>query len=84
MASVAWHVKEQGGVVVSVFDNLRDEKRIVSMSEYCEFKKRIVAMNDSVLHSDMRAVIANDLALGVGKELGITKAEIKKRLAKKQ
>ena len=47
-------------------------------------KKRIVAMNDSVLHSDMRAVIANDLALGVGKELGITKAEIKKRLAKKQ
>ena len=39
-------------------------------------------MNDSVLHSDMRAVIANDLALGVGKELGITKAEIKKRLAK--
>ena len=31
----------------------------------------------------MRAVIANDLALGVGKELGITKAEIKKRLAKK-
>ena len=45
MASVAWHVKEQGGVVVSVFDNLRDEaKRIVSMSEYCEFKKRIVAI----------------------------------------
>ena len=39
-------------------------------------------MNDSVLHSDMRAVIANDLALGVGKELGITKAEIKRRLAK--
>ena len=84
MASVAWHVKEQGGVVVSVFDNLRDEaKRIVSMSEYCEFKKRIVAMNDSVLHSDMRAVIANDLALGVGKELGITKAEIKKAISEK-
>ena len=42
-------------------------------------------MNDSVLHSDMRAVIANDLALGVGKELGITKAEeIKKRLVKKR
>ena len=84
MASVAWHVKEQGGVVVSVFDNLRDEaKRIASMSEYCDFKKRIVAMNDSVLHSDMRAVIANDLALGVGKELGITKAEIKKAISEK-
>ena len=39
-------------------------------------------MNDSVLHSDMRAVIANDLALGVGKSWGITKAEIKKRLVK--
>lgn len=84
MASVAWHVKEQGGVIVSVFDGLRDEaKRIVSMSEYCEFKKRIVAMSGSVLHSDMRAVIANDLALGVGKELGITKAEIKKAISEK-
>lgn len=84
MASVAWHVKEQGGVIVSVFDGLRDEaKRIASMSEYCDFKKRIVAMNDSVLHSDMRAVIANDLALGVGKELGITKAEIKKAISEK-
>ena len=40
-------------------------------------------MNDSVLHSDMRAVIANDLALGVGKELGITKAEIKKAISEK-
>ena len=30
MASVAWHVKQQGGVVASVSDNLRDEaKRIV-------------------------------------------------------
>ena len=59
MASVAWHVKQQGGVVISVFDNLRDEaKRIVSMSEHCEFKKRIVAMSDSVLHSDMRAVVS--------------------------
>ena len=31
----------------------------------------------------MRAVIANDLALGVGKELGITKAEIKKAISEK-
>jgi hypothetical protein len=69
-------------VIVSVFDGLRDEaKRIVSMSEYCDFKKRIVAMSGSVLHSDMRAVLANDLALGVGKELGITKAEIKKAIS---
>lgn len=84
MATVAWRVKEQGGVVVSVFDGLREEaKRIVSMSEYCEFKKRIVAMSGSVLHSDMRAVLANDLALGVGKELGITKAEIKKAISEK-
>ena len=84
MATVAWHVKEQGGVIVSVFDGLRDEaKHIASMSEYCEFKKRIVAMSGSVLHSDMRAVLANDLALGVGKELGITKAEIKKAISEK-
>jgi len=84
MATVAWHVKEQGGVIVSVFDGLREEaKHIASMSEYCEFKKRIVAMSDSVLHSDMRAVLANDLALGVGKELGITKAEIKKAISEK-
>ena len=32
---------------------------------------------------DMHAVIANDLALGVGKELGITKAEIKKAISEK-
>ena len=31
----------------------------------------------------MRAVLANDLALGVGKELGITKAEIKKAISEK-
>lgn len=84
MATVAWRVKEQGGVIVSVFDGLREEaKHIASMSEYCEFKKRIVAMSGSVLHSDMRAVLANDLALGVGKELGITKAEIKKAISEK-
>ena len=57
IASVAWHVKT-GGVVVSVFDGLRDEaKRIVSMSRYGPSLKNIVAMNDSVLHSDMRAVL---------------------------
>ena len=43
MATVAWHVKEQGGVVVSVFDNLRDEaKRIASMSEYCDLKSALL------------------------------------------
>ena len=39
MATVVRHVKEQKGVIVSVFDNLRDEaKRIASMSEYCDLK----------------------------------------------
>ena len=79
MASVAWHVKQQGGVNVSVFDELReDAKKVTDFSSYCDFKKRVVSLGDNVLHSDMRAILANDLAVSVGKEIGLTKAEIKK------
>ena len=80
MASIAWHVKQQGGVVASVFDTLRSEAAtIAGYSEFVEFKKRIVGMNSTVLSDDMRAILANDVAMGGGgKELGLTKAEIKK------
>ena len=79
MASVAWHVKEQGGVVVSVFDNLRDEARAVAdYSDYLALKKRVAAMNDSVLHDDMRSTLAADVLKVCGKTLGLTKSEIKK------
>jgi len=78
-ASVLWHVKQQGGVNVSVFDELReDAKKVTDFSSYCNFKKRVVSLGDNVLHSDMRAILANDLAVSVGKEIGLTKAEIKK------
>ena len=80
MASVCWHVKQQGGVVATVFDTLRSEAAtITGYSEFVEFKKRIVGMNSTVLSDDMRAILANDVAMGGGgKELGLTKAEIKK------
>jgi hypothetical protein len=88
MASVAWHVKQQGGVIASVFDTLRSEAAtIAGYGEFVEFKKRIVGMNSTVLSDDMRAILANDVAMGGGgKELGLTKAEIKKAfsVAKKE
>ena len=77
MASIAWHVKQQGGVVASVFDTLRSEAAtIAGYSEFVEFKKRIVSMNSTVLSDDMRAILANDVA-GV-KGLGLSKSEVKK------
>ena len=77
MASVAWHVKQQGGVVASVFDTLRAEATaLVTSSDYMAFRERISAMSQSVLHDDMRAILANDVA-GV-KGLGLSKSEVKK------
>jgi hypothetical protein len=77
MASVCWHVKQQGGVVASVFDTLRAEATaLVTSSDYMAFRERISAMSQSVLHDDMRAILANDVA-GV-KGLGLSKSEVKK------
>ena len=77
MASVCWHVKQQGGVVASVFDTLRTEAAaLVTSSDYMAFRERISAMSQSVLHDDMRAILANDVA-GV-KGLGLSKSEVKK------
>lgn len=79
MASVAWHVKQGGGVVASVFDTLRNEAQSVdTYSAYCDFKTRISSMSNIVLSDDMRAILANDLATNAGKSLGLTKSEIKK------
>ena len=79
MASVCWHVKQQGGVVASVFDTLRAEAQSVTgYSDFVAFKSRIVAMNDSVLHDDMRAILAADVVAAAGKDLGLTKSEVKK------
>lgn len=79
MASVCWHVKQQGGVVASVFDTLRaDAAQITRYSDFVAFKSRIVAMNDSVLHDDMRAILAADVVAAAGKTLRLSKSEIKK------
>lgn len=79
MASVCWHVKQQGGVVASVFDTLRAEAQAVAgYSDYLALKKRICAMNESVLHDDMRSTLAADIVAACGKDLGLTKAEVKK------
>ena len=77
MASIAWHVKQQGGVVATAFDTLRAEATaLVTSSDYMAFRERISAMSQSVLHDDMRAILANDVA-GV-KGLGLSKSEVKK------
>jgi len=79
MASIAWHVKQQGGVVASVFDTLRGEAQgAKGYSDYLALKKRICAMNDSVLHDDMRSTLAADIVAACGKEIGLSKSEIKK------
>jgi len=79
MASIAWHVKQQGGVVASVFDTLRGEAQgVKGYSDYLALKKRICAMNDSVLHDDMRSTLAADIVAACGKEIGLSKSEIKK------
>ena len=79
MASIAWHVKQQGGVVASVFDTLRTEAQgAKGYSDYLTLKKRICAMNDSVLHDDMRSTLAADIVAACGKEFGLSKSEIKK------
>ena len=79
MASVAWHVKQQGGVVATVFDTLRTEAQgAKGYSDYLTLKKRICAMNDSVLHDDMRSTLAADIVAACGKEIGLSKSEIKK------
>lgn len=79
MASIAWHVKQQGGVVASVFDTLRGEAQATKgYSDYLTLKKRICAMNDSVLHDDMRSTLAADIVAACGKEIGLSKSEIKK------
>lgn len=79
MASVAWHVKQQGGVVASVFDTLRAEAQgAKGYSDYLALKKRICTMNDSVLHDDMRSTLAADIVAACGKEIGLSKSEIKK------
>ena len=79
MASVCWHVKQQGGVVASVFDTLRVEAQAVAgYSDYLALKRRICAMNESVLHDDMRSTLAADIVAACGKDLGLTKSEVKK------
>ncbi len=79
MASVAWHVKQQGGVVATAFDTLRTEAQgAKGYSDYLALKKRICAMNDSVLHDDMRSTLAADIVAACGKEIGLSKSEIKK------
>lgn len=79
MASIAWHVKQQGGVVASVFDTLRGEAQATKgYSDYLTLKKRICAMNDSVLHDDMRSTLAANIVAACGKEIGLSKSEIKK------
>jgi len=62
-----------------VFDTLRGEAQgAKGYSDYLALKKRICAMNDSVLHDDMRSTLAADIVAACGKEIGLSKSEIKK------
>ena len=66
-------------MVATVFDTLRTEAQgAKGYSDYLALKKRICAMNDSVLHDDMRSTLSADIVAACGKEIGLSKSEIKK------
>jgi hypothetical protein len=88
-ASVKWAAKAAGVSVLSgglavrseLFDDLLVEaSNIDDMASYGVFKTKILGMNAMVLGSDLRGMLASELANSFGKGVGITRAEIKKAL----
>jgi len=88
-ASVKWSVKDRFGIVLDrevairadLFDDLLVEaSNIDDMGSYSAFKTKILKINATVLGSDLRGMLASELANSFGKSVGITKAEIKKAL----
>ena len=88
-ASVKWSLKDRSGIVLGrevvirsdVFDDLLVEaSNIDDMGSYSVFKAKILGMNAMVLGSDLRGMLASELANSFGKGAGITRAEIKKAL----
>ena len=88
-ASVKWSLNDRFGIVLGRevaiqadrFDELLVEaSNIDDMGSYSAFKAKILKINAMVLGSDLRGMLASELANSFGKGVGITKAEIKKAL----
>ena len=68
-------------VVSSAFDGLLVEARQVeSLAQYNQLKNKVKALGERELTTDLRGMVAAELATRFGKENGITKTEIKKAL----
>lgn len=68
-------------VVSSAFDGLLAEARQVdSLAQYNQLKVKVKALGEKELTTDLRGMVAAELAARFGKENGITKTEIKKAL----
>lgn len=64
-----------------VFEQLLvDASDVSNLKEYSEFKDRILAIPTYKLGSDLRGMLASELAHGFGKTMGATKAQIAKAL----
>ncbi|MBE0471205.1 MAG: PriCT-2 domain-containing protein [Methyloprofundus sp.] len=65
----------------SVFDQLLAEaSKVATMEEYDAYKKKVKCYNEILLPSDYRAMIAAELANGIGKDMRITRSDIKRAL----
>ena len=85
-ASVIYAAKEAGGFSATAtagrFDAmLEDAGGVETLSDYTDYKERVAALPGELLQDDQRAMLAARIAAGFGKEVGITKGDIKKALA---
>jgi hypothetical protein len=82
-ASVIYAAKEAGGFAASgSFEALLEGANSVeTLDQYSDYKERVAAMSGAILQDDQRAMLAARIANGFGKEVGITKGDIKKALA---
>lgn len=80
----AYVIKRAGGrsaIAVDRTDALLERASDVhTLDDYDTFKRELQAMPEADLPADMRAMIAAELAAGIGKERGMTRTDIKKAL----
>lgn len=66
---------------ISEFDQLREKAKAVDdLESYNEFKHLLQRKSELELGSDLRGILAAEIASVFGKQMGITKTEIKKAL----
>ena len=83
MASIIWAVQDAGGIEAQAktFDDLlASAGEVATLDAYDEFKRKIRAMNDTVLPPVRRAMLISELAEGFGKICNVGKVAIKKEL----